>query len=86
MAFVVKSLFQTRATSYFDPNIKSIDNSKSKIIKYFGNEAGPGVLHSGVQQTRTLQEFSTTWAESKNCQSVILSAFGIFAAFVFLER
>ena len=33
MTFVVKSLFQYRATSYFDPNIKSIGVSLS-ICKY----------------------------------------------------
>ena len=44
MTFVVKSLFQSRATSYFDPNIKSIGNTfctigdtlcKYNLCKYF---------------------------------------------------
>ena len=65
---------------------RKVCHSENNTIRSFGNEVGPGVLRSRVQQTRTLQEFHTTKSESRNSQWLMLCAFGIFAAFMFIER
>ena len=64
----------------------SIEHSKNKIIRCFSEEVGPGVLHSNVQETRTLHEFHTERTELRSSQWLMLCAFSIFAAFVFTER
>ena len=53
--------------------LKGIQHSENKIIRCFGNEVGPGVLHSCVQQKRTMQEFQITRTAWKHYQW--LSAF-----------
>ena len=54
-----------------------MEHSKNKIIPYFGNGVGLGVLQSRVLQTCALSEFQTTKVSVKNGQwlSIILFAF-----------
>ena len=62
--------------------IRSIEHSENKIIRCFRNEVGPGVLHSNVQKTCTLQEFHTKITESRNNQWLML---GSFEVVIFIE-
>ena len=63
----------------------SIEHSENKIVMYFENEVGPGVLQSSVQQTCNLQKFHITRAESTNKQFIVVCASDILPALVFLE-
>ena len=57
-----------------------------KNVAYFGNEVGPGVLQSSIQQACFQQECQTTKAASKkHSQWSELWAFGIFAELIFSE-
>ena len=53
--------------------VLGMEPSKHKIIRCSENEVEPEVLHSGVQQIHSLQEFHTTKMESKK----ILDAQGV---------
>ena len=63
-----------------------IEHSENRIIKSFGNEIGPEVLQSSIQQTYSLQKFHATQTVSTHNQLYVVCAFGILAALVFMER
>ena len=62
-----------------------MEYSKNKIFMYLENEVGPGVFQSSVQQIYNLQKFHTARTESTNNQLLLVFAFGILPAVVFLE-
>ena len=63
-----------------------MEHPENKINRYFGNKVGPGVLHSNVQETCTLQESHTKTTESRNSQWLMLCAFNVFEVVVLFER
>ena len=64
-----------------------MQDSENKIIGYyFGNEAGPGVLQSSVQQMCILKEIQTTRLQLTRSQGLTSFHFSILAVLKFVER